>query len=308
MFISQGMADPDGEIAAAAANKDGVIGRDLARGAGLTPRMIDYRVLTGRWDRYGKGVYVIRGSQATWRQRLQAAVTAAGGRAAASHRSAARLHRLLRLRALVEITTHRSRRYRSDSVIVHTSKRFHHIDIESLDGLAVTTPARTLIDLGAVVSSRRVEEALDAALQDGLTSLPYLRWRLSKLRGRGRRGAGVIAAILEARSDGPVPESKYERLFIRILEESSLPLPELQYEIKRNNRLIARVDAAWPDRLIVVEVDGHQWHSTRSQRAHDAARENAIKLAGWQVLRFTTDQVWEKPHEITATLKAALFS
>jgi len=50
-----------------------------------------------------------------------------------------------------------------------------------------------------------------------------------------------------------------------------------------------RVDFAWPDRQLAIEIDGHQWHSTRTQRAKDAKRENAIKVAGWQVLRFTTD-------------------
>ncbi|HEY5579256.1 MAG TPA: hypothetical protein VIL12_06170, partial [Acidimicrobiia bacterium] len=49
------------------------------------------------------------------------------------------------------------------------------------------------IDLGAVVHRDKVEYALDVAVREVLTSLPYLRWRLSRPRGSGRRGAGVIA-------------------------------------------------------------------------------------------------------------------
>ncbi|MGH8874020.1 MAG: endonuclease domain-containing protein, partial [Acidimicrobiia bacterium] len=204
-----------------------------------------------------------------------------------------------------EVTTVRSRRYRGSNVTVHTTLRWARIDVSSWQGIRVTTPARTLIDLGAVLRPERVEEAVDFALREGLVSLPMLRWRHSELRGRGCRGAGVIAPILEARTVGRVPESRYEREFIRLARDLGLPDPELQYEIRSGGRVIARVDFAWPDLRIVVEIDGHLGHSTRQQRAHDATRENQIKLEGWQVFRFTTDQVFRRDPEMVRVLLAA---
>ena len=174
---------------------------------------------------------------------------------------------------------------------MHTSKRFPVIDITELAGIPVTTPARTLIDLGAVVRPERVEEALDCAIRDGLTSLPFIRFRLGEVRGRGRRGAGVIAPYVAHRHAGPVPASRGERRFLRLLREHGLPDPVLQFRIRRGGRVVARVDAAWPDRLLDVEMDGHRGHATRQKRAHDSTRGNEIELLGWHLLRFTSDQL-----------------
>lgn len=272
----------------------------------LSDGAISWRLQSGRWARKGRQVYIINGAPPSWRQDLQVALAIAGPGSAVSHRAAALIHSLGRFPALVELTTPRRRRFWSLEAVVHTSIRFGEIDITTVGSLPVTTPARTLIDLGAVAPQHRVEEAADVAIREGLTSLPYLRWRLAALRGPGRRGAGVLAAAIEGRGTGPVPESKYERAFMRLLEDSPLPLPELQFQVRSKGEVIARVDASWPDRRLAVEVDSQQWHSTRGQREHDAARDNRLALAGWTVLRFTTDQIWEQPHEVIATLSAAL--
>jgi len=162
------------------------------------------------------------------------------------------------------------------------------------------------MDLGAVVHPERVEDALDVALRDGLVTLPQLHDRLGELRKRGRRGTGVMSGILDRRRPGSLVESRYERLFERAIATAGLPLPELQFEIRHGSRLLGRVDAAWPGSQVAVEIDGHLFHATRRQRAKDAERENAIKLAGWQLLRFTTDQVWERPQWVALVVGRAL--
>ena len=268
--------------------------------------MIHDRIASGRWTRAGRGVYVISGAPDSWVQKLHAAIAHAGDGSAVSHRAAATLYGLARFPRLIEITTPRYRRYRSREVVVHTSTRLPEVDIGEVDSLWVTTPARTLVDLGAVAHPDRVEEALDVALRERLTTKEEVEGRLATLRGRGRRGAGVLAAILESRSEQSIPESRYERIFVREVGNAGLPPPELQYDIYDRGRFLARADAAWPDRRLVVEIDGHRYHATRNQRRNDSVRENALKLAGWQVLRFTTDQVWEERETVVMTVARAL--
>ena len=50
-------------------------------------------------------------------------------------------------------------------------------------------------------------------------------------------------------------------------------------------------DFALPDKMIGVEIDGHQWHSTRQQRQHDSQRDRILQGLGWKVLRFTAAEV-----------------
>ncbi|MFQ5967357.1 MAG: DUF559 domain-containing protein [Acidimicrobiia bacterium] len=300
------MADADRVVAELAAQQAGAFSYGQVRAVGFSDRMIEHRIRNGRWRRLEKSVFAVAGTPDTHEQHLFVAALAAGPGGAISHRTAAELHGIGRFRQPIEIITPRPRRYRTAHVIVHTSKKLGPIDIELHDQLPVTTVARTLIDLGAVVHPDRVEDALDVALRERLVALGELKRRLTALRKSGRGGTGVMADILERRDPASMPESRYERLFLRAIEMAGLPLPELQVEIRDGERFLGRVDAAWPERRLAVEVDGHRFHATRKQRAADATRENAIKLAGWRVLRFTTDQVWQEPAWVARTIAKAL--
>jgi very-short-patch-repair endonuclease len=67
-----------------------------------------------------------------------------------------------------------------------------------------------------------------------------------------------------------------------------------------------RLDYAWPDRLLAVEVDGYGPHSSREAFQSDRARQNALVLAGWTVLRFTWADVRDRPAAVAAVLRRAL--
>jgi very-short-patch-repair endonuclease len=74
---------------------------------------------------------------------------------------------------------------------------------------------------------------------------------------------------------------------------------------------MARIDAAIAERAgqqlgLIIEVDGHATHSTRRQRQHDAEREAALLASGWRVIRFTYEDVTERPAYVTATIRQHL--
>jgi very-short-patch-repair endonuclease len=92
-------------------------------------------------------------------------------------------------------------------------------------------------------------------------------------------------------------ESPAERLLIWSLCELRVPAPrglEAQYKVTaRGNRY--RLDFAIPEKKIAIEVDGHEFHSTKEQRAKDAARDRDLQFDGWRIFRFTSDEIYLDP-------------
>jgi len=174
-----------------------------------------------------------------------------------------------------------------------------------VDGIPTTTVARTLIDLGAVTTLRRVEHATDAAERDQLVSRRALVSRHRALRARGRNGIATFAAVLEAR-EVVIPESVMERRFVRILEQAHLPAPALQYSVPLGDGRSARVDAAYPHLRLGFEIDGHRWHASRAQRAADNRRANDLANLGWDVRRFTADQIVGEPARVADAVRIAI--
>jgi len=52
-----------------------------------------------------------------------------------------------------------------------------------------------------------------------------------------------------------------------------------------------RVDFAVPERKLLIELDGHDFHKTRQQRTYDAKRDRYLIKDGWRVLHFTGSEI-----------------
>lgn len=95
-------------------------------------------------------------------------------------------------------------------------------------------------------------------------------------------------------------ESAAERLIIWSIEliGGSLPEPVIsQHWISVHERNY-RVDFAVPDAKIAIEVDGHKYHSSKSQRTKDAERDRALQSNGWRVFRFTGSEIYADPKRV----------
>jgi hypothetical protein len=171
-------------------------------------------------------------------------------------------------------------------------------------GIPVTTVARTLLDLAAVLDRRRVERAIEEAevrrLDDPL-SLPDLVERYP-----GRRDTGVIRAILAAdRIGSTITRSELEERFLALLETYSLPRPELNVPIEARGSWL-EVDCVWRRWKLIVELDGHASHRTAAAFERDRARDRGLHAAGWRVLRITWRQLDDEAERIEADLRALL--
>ena len=284
--------------------------RSQALGLGMSERMIDRRLATGRWERMFHGVYRIAGAPTTWHQVLLAACLAAGDGAVVSGRAAAALWELPDLgREIVEISVPRARRPTLPGVIVHRPRALDRIDRTKIGGIPVTTATRALIDLAGHIGDGVLEAALDDALRRRLTTVRRLRAALTRLEPRGRRGARTIAAMVAARGrEGALPESVLETRFSRLLRSAGLPPPERQYRVHFGGRMVARVDFAYPRHRVAIEVDGFRYHAGRRAFDADRARLNAIIAAGWVVIHATSTEMRKNPERLAAQVERALAS
>jgi very-short-patch-repair endonuclease len=279
----------------------------MAEVAGVPRSAVEHELRVGRIISLQPGVYVSAGTPVDRMLEIRAALLAAGPGAVLSHRTAAWLHGVLRDEpTVIDITVTHDRRPRLRGVQIHRSLRLPDSHRRHIDGLWVTSVDRTLADLGAVVRPGLVGGAVEAAVVARLTTVPRLFEFVDEHARRGRKGIGALRLSLEdwMLSERP-PDSKLEIAFGRVVRRASIPKPEYQYWVgERPSRY--RVDAAWPDVKLAVEVDGFESHGTRSAFQRDLDRQNVLVLRGWTVLRFTWNDVVRRPAHVARQLAAAL--
>ena len=255
--------------------------------AGFSARMIGLRVADGRWICVGRGVYRMRSALPTWSLAVSAACLA--GTAVASHRAAARLWHFPGFDdALPEVTAYRHRRrHRPDGAIWHESWFMNEArDTTWLDQIQVTSATRTIVDLSTVASVEAIEIALDNARHRGLTDAARVGAELERMKRPF--GTKRIRDVLDLKtvSDAPA-ESPLETRAAIVLRSSGLPKATPQYSIFDEGEFIARVDFAWPEHLVVLEIDGFSVHGDRAAWDRDQERSSKLAAAGWRVHRIT---------------------
>ncbi len=279
-----------------------------ALGSGYTLRQVQQRRETGLWIQVHAGVYRVAGAPEGWEQRVLAACLAAGTGAAASHRSAARLWGLDKSQQpAIELSVGSTRFHRLTWVTVHRSTDVQRSIATLKNGILITNPARTLVDLGAVQSRRAVERCLEVALSRRLVTLHGLRSTLESVARRGRRGVGVLRGLLDERSENDeLAESVLEARMLRLCRTQGLPDPVCQHDVHSGTRFVGRVDFAYPADHVAIEVDGYESHASLDAFRHDRARQNDLVALGWTVLRFTWDDVLHHPVPVARAVTLVL--
>jgi hypothetical protein len=275
----------------------------------MSTKQIDGLLSRQRLTRVHAGIYRLPDTPPTWEQRALAACYATGG--VASHRAALKLWGV-RLQAYspddwpVEVTVARANAARPAGVIVHRSPDLDTRSVATRSSVPLTTPQRMLVDLGAVLDYRQVTQAVEQCIVSRLLSVATIRNELERIARRGRRGAGTLRAVL---ADWPLgdarPESVLEVAFARLSKAAGLPRPEFQYPILLNGR-VRRIDFAYPCLRIAIEVDGFGCRTDRAGFQDERWRQNDLVRAGWQVLRFTWDDVIHRADYVAATIRSLM--
>ena len=296
----------DRALDATAQAQFGLISRRQASAGGLSLSNINYRLASGRWVRVLPGVYRLAGTPITSMTRLMAASLWGRGTSAVSHRSAARILRLDGVKEdLVELSILGRANSPADWLLLHYPQALPSDEIETVNGMRVTSAARTLLDLGAVVPRWRVEVALDGALRDRIADYKALREVLERHGARGRDGTAALRYLLVERDPDYVPPaSRLERTFARVLNEPRLPKAVRQYPIVRAGRIVYRLDFAYPEWRVAIEIDSYRHHYGRQSWHKDRTRSNAVTALGWRLLRFTKEEARAEAFVVDCVLTA----
>ena len=172
-----------------------------------------------------------------------------------------------------------------------------------MEGLPTTSVIRTVIDIardGGTV--RELEAAVDSAIRSRATTLDAILDRLAAMTGPGRWGVGRLYSVLSSSGGHTV----LERRFIELVQRARLPTPTPQVVHRLDGRHVARVDFAFVDYGVIVEVSGGRGHSSPKERAKDARRRNDLQRLGLLVLEFTFEQVVHDPAMVVSVLRNTL--
>jgi very-short-patch-repair endonuclease len=243
-----------------------------------------------------QGVYALGRPTLTTKGRFLAAVVSCGPDAALSHFAAAVLTKLMTERGpRIDVTVPRGgQRRRRGAVIIHRAA-LPDGDVTVNEGIRVTTPSRTIVDLADVVSERELERVIDEAA--------YLRLDLDGLRPReGRRGSGNLARVLASHDAGSTrTRSELEERVLSLCQSFSSPAPEVNSSIAGHE-----VDFVWREARLIVETDGWGAHGTRQAFERDRRRDADLLAAGWRVLRISYARLERDPAWVAARIGEAL--
>ena len=282
-------------IAPVARRQWGTVATRQLLALGIGPMEIKRLVARGFLIRLHPSVYAVGFRPRTIEARMQVALLLGGDRAGLSHEAAAFcLGFTDRLPTMIEVRC-------PGAPVARPGIRFHrsgHFAQVQARDFPVTAPALTLVDLAARVSPRALRRAIAAADRQGMLELRAIDEALR----RGRAGSARLRLALQAYT----PElastlSELEDRFIELLATSGLPIPQVNVTIGG-----MMVDALFVDQRLVVELDGHRFHSHPAASEVDRGRELRLRALGYRVVRYTWQQVTRTPGEVVADLRREL--
>jgi very-short-patch-repair endonuclease len=298
-----GVLDP--RIAELARKQHGVVGIHQLMALGLRRSAVGRRLRAGRLHRLHAGVYAVGHRHLSRRGLWMAAVLACGDGALLSHRSAAVVWAMVSMSpSRIDVTVPRrrsnGRRKGPPGIAIHRPRTLEDCDCTHRWGIPITTPTRTLVDLGSVLSPTQLKNAFEEAEGKGILN----RARLAHLcmASSGRRGSGTLRALLAAR---PLPlaetRSRLEQRFLRFCRERGLPIPAVNVPLAGYN-----VDCLWPEQRVVVELDSWAHHGDRASFESDRRRDTRIQIAGHCIVRVTSRRISHEADLLEAELRTLL--
>jgi hypothetical protein len=296
-------------IATLAAPQHGVFSTDQAVAAGIDPASLSRRTASGFIVPVHRCVHRCAAAPSTWHQQLWAATLAVDATVkAVAGQSAAAIHGYdgFRRRPVV-IGTRRRCKVALDGAQIIYIPALTADDVVDVEGLAVTSPTQTLLDLSRRVSLRRLTIALDSGVRDGTVTEAALAAQLEIWRRSGRTGVRRIEQILGMTgAHGTRPHSPLEREFLDLMAAHGIPLPTCQQRVDDADGHARRMDFGWDPIPLTVEVEGDRGHADRISRSDDHDRRMALEDQGRRVLAFTSLRLRNQPAYVVRRVRNAL--
>ena len=287
---------PDTRIAEIAARQHGLVRAQDLRAAGVSPAAASRRRARGLLHRVHRGVDAVGHAALSREARWLAAVFAAGMGAVLSHLAAAELWGLRRSKGSISVVA--PRQVRVAGVRVHRCNRLDPRDVTVRNGIPVTTVARTIVDLTALLTVEQLTNVMYEAAHWDRLDLDAVRETAARLVGRHE--LETLDEAIDAHLKGSAgTKSEKEDLFHALLGDR-LPKPIANVKV-----LGHEVDAYWPEFRLIAEVDGPGHERPRARR-RDRERDRMLEAAGYRVLRFTDIEIEQRPDTVRVTLEAVM--
>lgn len=268
----------------------GIVARWQLTVLGYRKTAIQDRIDTGLLKRLHAGVYAVGHTKLTRHGFFLAAVLAFGPWALLSHRSAGVLWDVVSSwQVKVDVTTHVAAQRGTPRIRAHRTRNLHPEDWTIKDGIPVTSVARTILDLAAILRPDRLLDVIDAAVRAEVFDLAALERAIA--RTPHRRGVKKLQALLADYRGAPNLRSKFEKRFrarLRATEE----LPEALYDVEVAGR---EADVYFPQFELVIELDSRSFHLTPRAFENDAVRDAARLKQDIDTLRVTDKRFYADP-------------
>ena len=277
-----------------ASGQGGVVARRQLLAAGVNPSTLRQAVAHGRLEQVCRGVIRLPGSPRNEMQRLWTAHLRVGPESVLAYGSAARLWGLKSIescRPTLVVPHHRTPQV-GPELIVHRTRRLDEDDTDAMNGLPVTAPARTLVDLASETGRARLTAALEEAHYDKVVGYLEVGRALVRLGEPGRRGAVLLGELLDDRTAGrELEQSALERLLSDLFEAAGITEVIRQHPLPSRGDVRGLVDGFIPFGALIVEGDGRRWHSRCADMVRDRERDLSAAEHGIQTLRFMHEQL-----------------
>jgi very-short-patch-repair endonuclease len=277
--------------------QNGLVTCAQAEEHGLPARTLRRRARDDGWNRVAPQVYLAGGHPYDDRARIRAAGLWAGGAAAVSGPAAAWWHGMLDgAPAAVTVTAPRHLGLRGYPGVTVRRRDLDPADVTRAHGLHLTSRALTALETAIAVPDGSA--FLDRALQKHVS---FHDAYLAYCRNMGARGFARVSALLTAAADRA--DSTAERILVKLLRAAGITgwKPGLPFDRWK-------IDIAFPDVRIAVEIDSWAWHTDVQRFRTDRHKGNALVRAGWTLLRFTWHDLTSRPDYVIAQIRAALFA
>lgn len=296
--------DDHRRLAEIAAAQHGVIHAEQAASAGVSPRNLRYAERSGGLVRRHSRVWRMPGAPETISQAVWGAVLQVGGgpqgEAVASHESCFAVRGVSHVPFALAVTTGVRGNHHHEGIRVHRFGDLRPDMVERVGGLPVTTLARAVVDVTSTFRRSRLDQLMDRlTVTDRVLTLGSIDRALRRSNRRGRLNIRTLQELLDAR-DEQTPRSLSEQLADDLLATTDLPAPIREYPHPGWTLGDAFVDRAWPEALLIVEIDGRSWHARERDMQKDRARDRSAGLAGWFTARFIHREVRDEPDAFIA--------
>lgn len=269
---------------------------------GVGRRLVEGRIARGLLHPLHRGVYAVGHAAVGANGRLLAAVLACGPGAVLSHRSAAGVWGLMpRLAIYPEVTAPRRSHPLPEIVARRSSLRPDEVD--AVDGIPVTSVARTMLDVAPLVDERGLERAWNEMEARQLRDSVGVEALVA--RHPGKRGIIRMREVMYSTKPAGRTRNELEERFVRLVDDYGLPRPRINAHLALRQRFL-EIDALWPAERLAVELDGGAVHRTRRAFHKDRERDRVLLAEGYRTARVTWDQLRDEPAAIAADLRSAL--